>query len=104
MRWGLIPALSMLAGPAIAGAMETGNGGSYPFLEVEVVVEVENDHVYDVDDRLLQFSAGYALADGLALNPGWAWVREDGADSYLIGVLMAYEFGFCLGRKNGSAK
>jgi hypothetical protein len=51
----------------------------------------------DIDDHLLQVSAGYALDDDLALDAGWAWVREDGEDNYLVGVLLAYTFGFCLG-------
>jgi len=142
LRWGVVPALLVLAGPAFAGAAEAENAPSHPYLEVEPIVEFayfdNADGVWgqgrwhlttgvgvayedwnlavsttgrtttmpgaaDIDDCLLQLSAGYALADGLALDAGWAWIREEGEDSCLVGVLLAHEFGFCLGCNDGNA-
>ena len=51
----------------------------------------------DIDDVLVQVSAGYLFDFGLAVDAGWAWTREEGADNYVVGILVAYETGFCLG-------
>lgn len=53
--------------------------------------------IADINDHLVQISAGYLFDFGLAAEAGWALVREDGSDNYAFGILLAYEFGFCVG-------
>ena len=47
------------------------------------------------DDHVVQVTGGYALADGVALDIGYRYLREDRLSSHTLGVVLAIftEFG-----------
>lgn len=48
----------------------------------------------DVDDMLFQASAGYEFDCGLTADIGYRFSEEDESDTHVVGLLLAYEFGF----------
>jgi hypothetical protein len=50
----------------------------------------------DTDDGQIQFSAGYAFANGLTADIGYKYVEEGEVDSHVIGVLLTYSLDFSI--------
>jgi hypothetical protein len=50
----------------------------------------------DIDDHLVQVSAGYAFDFGLTVDLGYRFLEEDGLASHTLGVLIGYVLDFSL--------
>ena len=60
--------------------------GSYTLRETDVAAGP------DVTDHLAQLSAGYEFANGLTLDAGYRYSREEDIDTHIVGILLTYEY------------